>query len=464
MNIESPNLTGYIFPQSIEIEEAILSGLLNDSSAINIVGQILKPDDFYLSANRIIFEAICNLYVQNRPIELLTVNEELNRLSKLEEIGGLGHLIQISQMVANTSNIEYWSQIVLEKSQKRQMIQISTKTIKQCFEDTVYAGDIRIENNIGFELLAPRGRKISLSEMQFQIIEESTSKTVINGILSGFSKQDDITNGLRGLTVMAARPGEGKSVRAINIAKHVSKTHKVLLFTLEMSYREVVLRLMSDVNNLTVQEIERGQYNVDKVSSFDIEKHKLIIDDRATLTIDDIVGISKQCFLGETTGLIIIDYLQLITKSSLLNKNVTKNEYIGDMTRKLKILSKTIGIPIIALSQLNRGKDRKYYQLEDLRDSGEIEQDADNVIFIFRPVIHNLSTYEFNGTDIIVDPTTAIINIAKHRNGDTGIFRETFKGMFMRFEDYKEDNFTYGSVDFSETKVNQKGDPDNVPF
>ncbi|HMT77894.1 MAG TPA: replicative DNA helicase [Saprospiraceae bacterium] len=457
-------LTGMVMPQALELEEAVLGAIITDGRCMAIVSDFLRSTDFYLNANQIIYSALANLYQSGNPIDLLTVNDEVNRMGKLEEVGGVMYLIDLSNKVTSSANVEFHAKLIQDKSILREVIKVSSDGLKTAFSGEIMATELiaDITNQLEASNRVIK-RPETIAEIYAQILEEGE----IEGLKTGFKKLDEITNGLWGYVVLAAGPGEGKSVFSLNIARNVSMSGiPVVLFSLEMKKNEIIFRLMSDELNMAVRDIMANKYDPNKALRSYIPELPLHIFDNGSLTVEDMAGICKGLFKGKKQGLVIIDYLQLLTASNGGKKFGTRENEVAYISRKIKQLQMDLDIPVLALSQLSRDKNRKFYQLSDLRESGAIEQDANGVIFIYRPDTHNQTSYTLDGCEINTDKSDAIVSIGKWRLGDTGDFRMKFKGQYSRFEDFIESQTDYlkPMPELDNQIIGVRPDLNNIPF
>jgi len=280
--------------------------------------------------------------------------------------------------------------------------------------------------------------------------------------LTCYNKLNKLTLGYSGpdYTIIAAGPGEGKSTFALNQAVSIAlKQNDVLYFSLEMSEEQLIWKMLSSEFNMSVSDVRLGRFDADEAQRAKIATAKLHIYDKGGLTIDDFVGIVKMEHKAKDIKIVFIDYIQLMRVGSYSRKVTNKNDEVTIISNKIKQLAMELNIPIVVLSQLNRDKHRKQYGLSDLRDSGSLEQDADNAWFIFRPTIHNLDKYEIGSNTIHVNDETTIVTISKQRLGVTGEFEMIFKGEYSRFEDIEENKakeYNYMS--------SMKPNKDDVPF
>jgi len=455
-------IPGKILPQAIDLEEAVLGAIIVDGTSMNVVCDFLKATDFYLKGHQLIYEALINLREKGLPIDLLTTHDECNRIGKLEEIGGVNYLMTLSNRVTSSANVEYHAKLIQDKAIHRELIKSASDAIREAF----------LGEKMATELIADTVNALEASNRVFQrpeTIGESYQKILdlgeIKGLMTGFTKLDKITNGLWGYVVLAAGPGEGKSVFSLNIARNVAMSGvPVVLFSLEMKTNEILFRLMSDEMNMPVRYIMANKYNPNEALRSYIPSLPLHIFDNGSLTVDDMAALSKGVLRGKK-GLIVIDYLQLLTAGNSRKFGTRENE-VAYISRKIKQLQMELDTPVLALSQLSRDKHRRFYQLADLRESGAIEQDANGVIFIYRPDTHNQLYYPLDGEDVSCDKTDAIISIGKWRLGDTGDFRMKFRGQWSRFEDYNESgtDFVRPMPELENQIIGVKGDLNNIPF
>jgi replicative DNA helicase len=437
-------------PNNLEAERSILGAILLDDKAVLTVFEKLKTEDFYLDSHRKIFEKMLYLLSTSRPIDLVTLKEELQRANEIESIGGAAYLASLTDGLPRALNIEYYAQIVKEKSTLRRLIRISNEIMSRSYQDEELAGEIlqHAEKSIfdianqqfraGFTPIPP-----IVSDVFKQIEELSNRKAPVTGLETGFVDLDKITAGLHpsDLIIVAARPGLGKTSICLNMATHIAiRKHKsVGIFSLEMSKEQLVKRFLSSEARIDQQRINTGFLNKDdwmrlsQVSGA-LSETKIFIDDTANVSIAELRTKSRRLSLEHGLDLIIVDYLQLMTGSTS-QRYENRTLEIGQISRGLKGIAKELSIPVIAVSQLSRavesrrGDDRRP-QLSDLRESGSIEQDADIVMFIYREDMIN-PTEENNGRAELI--------VAKQRNGPTGTVNLAFSRQFTKFDNlYQE--------------------------
>jgi len=432
-------------PHSIEAEQSILGGLMLSNASFDDVSLMLGADDFYSADHRLIFQGIANLIAKSRPADFVTLSEYLRDRNELEAAGGISYLGTLVADTPGTANILAYAQIVQERSTLRAIAAFGHSATAIAYEpsgqptDVILDGidqrlfDIRQRGARGEgqpipipELLGPATRRI-----------EELSKTGggVSGVATGFRSFDEMTTGLHpgDLVVLAARPGVGKTSLALNMAENVVLVsgHPVLVFNLEMSAEQLTLRVLASVGGIPQHVLRSGRLtDHDWARLADctgrLQNAQLFIDDTPSLSVMELKSRARRCARKVPLAMIVVDYLQLM-QSSRATENRT-NE-IGEISRGLKILAKELGVPVIALSQLNRSvenRENKTPRLADLRDSGAIEQDADIVMFIHRDT-----------SVMSMDPTTSTTHaeliIAKHRNGDTGKIPLVFDGRYSRF-------------------------------
>jgi replicative DNA helicase len=445
---------GKMPPQAVDIEEAVLGALMLERDALSNVIDILKPDSFYREAHRLIFEAIVQLFNNSEPVDIKTVVHQLRRNGKLEDVGGAYYIADLTTRVNSAANIEYHARIISEQSIKRELIRISAEIQRDAYEDTVDVFNLldKAEQSL-FDVSESHIRKnydkmSDLLRMAIEEIEEKKDKTDgLTGVPSGFTALDRVTSGWQpsDLVIIAARPGMGKTAFVLSSLRNAAIDFKspVAIFSLEMSSVQLVNRLISAEAELESEKIKRGD-----LADYEWEQllHKtnklsdapIFIDDTPGLSILELRAKARRLVAQHQVSLIIIDYLQLMTGDSSKNAGGNREQEIASISRSLKGLAKELNVPVIALSQLSRavetrGGDKKP-QLSDLRESGSIEQDADMVMFLYRPEYYGITQGEdgmpLNGMGEVI--------IAKHRNGRTDTVQLKFIGKFTKFTDMDE--------------------------
>lgn len=437
-------------PQAVEIESAVLGAFMQDPQCLTNIIDILKPEVFYKEAHQIIFKAIERLFTKAEPADILTVVQELKKTGELEIAGGAFYVSQLTNRIASTANTEFHARIVLEKFIQRELIRISTDTLQHAYED----------NQDVFELLSYAEENIfSISsttiKKTFEHIKnilakslaeiESAKNQEFSGVPSGFTRLDAITGGFRktDLIILAGRPGTGKSSFAMTAARNASVLFDkaIGVFSLEMPSTQLVNRLISAEAEIDADKLRHGEINDQQWQSIHrniarLAESKIYIDDTPAISIFEFHAKAKRLKNQYNIEMIIVDYLQLMTTGSQ-NKFGNREQEVGLVSRSLKAMAKELDIPILALAQMSRSVEQrsdKRPQLSDLRDSGQIEMDADIVMFIHRPFICGIMQDE-NGMST---EGQAEIIIAKHRNGKIGSENLLFVEQFAKFMDTSE--------------------------
>ena len=453
---------GKVPPQAKELEEAVLGAIMLEKSAFDTVTEIIKPECFYVDAHRFIFEAMQSLQQKSVPIDILTVVEELKMQEKLDIVGGPYFVTKLTNSVVSTANIDAHARIVLQKFIQRELIRISGEIIGDAYEDSTDVFDLLDHSetlmfNITNNYLKKNFEDIGnvLVKTINRIDELRTKTNEISGVPSGFSKLDRVTYGWQptDLIILAARPAVGKTALALNLARnaalHPTKPTPVGFFSLEMSAAQLVQRILSAESEVPMEKISRGKledHEYQQLHSKGIKKLEIapiFIDDTAALNIFEFRAKARRLVNKHKVGLIIIDYLQLMSGTS--DKGGNREQEISNISRNLKALAKELSVPIIALSQLSRAvetrKESKMPQLSDLRESGAIEQDADMVMFIYRPEYHEINSNQ----DGESTSGETHIRIAKHRNGSLETIQLRANLAIQRFEEIDADEKRGGS-------------------
>ncbi len=430
---------GKVPPQAKDLEEAVLGAIMLEKSAFDAVVEILKPECFYVEAHQRIFRSMQSLSNKSQPIDILTVVEELRFKEELEMVGGPYYVTKLTNAVVSSANIEAHSRIILQKFIQRELIRISGEIIGDAYEDSTDVFDLLddAESKL-FEITNNHLRKNfdtidSVLVKTIQRIEDLRHKNEdITGVPSGFPSLDRVTYGWQNtdLIILAARPAVGKTAFALNLARnavlHPGKSTPVALFSLEMSAGQLVQRILAAESEIWLEKIARGKLEEHEMKQLyargiqRLSQAPLFIDDTPALNIFELRAKCRRLKNKHNIGLIIIDYLQLMSGTGE-NRNSNREQEISNISRNLKALAKELSVPIIALSQLSRavetrsaGKDgNKMPQLSDLRESGAIEQDADLVMFMYRPEYYDITQNEMGENN----RGETIVRIAKHRNG-----------------------------------------------
>ncbi len=441
--MEAEQMFERAMPHSREAEQSVLGAMMLDMECIPDVMSICKADDFYIERNRELFYALLELYNLGKPIDIVTVKEQLTLRGSFESVGGLSFVMENMNFVPTTRNVKHYAKIVAEKASLRRMIAFSEKTIEAC-----YRGDDELETIIGAaeqEIidLAQEGIKkgpVHISSLLAESVESlaklSESREDVTGISTGFIDIDKRTAGLHGseLVLIAARPGMGKTSFALNIAQNAAiHSHAtVAIFNLEMPGIQLVNRMLASESMISSENLKRGNIKDEEWEKIGeavdvLSRANIYIDDTSTITVSEIAARCRKLKMEQNLNLVVIDYIQLMSSS---RKGVSREQEIAEISRSLKVLAKDLNIPIIALSQLSRAvekRDVKEPVLSDLRESGSIEQDADMVMFLYREGYYNEASEEPNKTKCI---------FAKHRNGETGFENLTWLGEYTKFSNW----------------------------
>lgn len=444
---------GRIPPQATDLEEVVLGALMLEKEAVNEVIDILTPDAFYLDKHQKIFAAIKDLFGKSEPIDILTVTNELKQRGELEMVGGAYYISKLTNRVVSAANIEYHARIIMQKHIQRQLILISSDMIHEAFEDTsdvFYLLD-KAENNL-FQISENNLRRSydSMQDLVSKAIKEiqnaKNADDKLRGVPSGYTALDQITQGWQksDLIILVARPSMGKTAFALNLARNaaVDFHRPVAFFSLEMSSVQLVTRLISTETSLTADKLRSGdlaEYEWQQLNTkvTPLTDAPIYIDDTPQLSIFELRAKCRRLKQQHDIQMIFIDYLQLMTAKG--DKGLNREQEISTISRSLKSLAKELEIPVLALSQLSRSVEQrpgsKKPILSDLRESGAIEQDADMVMFIYRP-----EYYKDSVDDQDKPKGYSIIDIAKHRNGKLGEVELRFVGQYARFEEYEQGN------------------------
>ncbi len=448
---------GKVPPQSLELEEAVLGAcMLEKDTFAQVLEVIQSAECFYLDAHQKIYAAMRRLFDKGTPVDLLTISDELRKTNELEIVGGAYFLTRLTMAVMSSAHVEAHARIVMEKFIQRELIRISGSVIADAYEDSTDVFDLMDKAESGlYEITDKHLRKNfkSLQDVLVQTmneIDEARKKTDdLTGVPSGFKGLDQLTSGWQktDLIILAARPSVGKTAFCLNLAMNAAmnpgKEFPVAFFSLEMGAGQIVKRLLSAVTDVRLEAITRGKMADHEFIQMSqrmakLAQAKIFIDDQAALNIFELRAKCRRLKQKHDIKMIIIDYLQLMTGG---DKGGNREQEISKISRDLKALAKELDVPVIALSQLSRAvetrKESKVPQLSDLRESGAIEQDADMVMFLYRPEYHGINNDEMGET---IEGETHI-HIAKHRNGSLGVEKVRFIKEYQRFVDL-EDKFS----------------------
>jgi replicative DNA helicase len=435
---------GRVPPHDLAAEKAILSALLIDDRALDEVCAEVKAEDFYHPAHQVVYKAMVALHDDEKPVDLITLSDRLNAQKRLDAIGGTVYLGEIADFEATAANVVHHARIVRDKAVKRHLIQVATEIVEVGYEESEAAERLLdvAESKI-FDISKEKSRT-SFARLHdempgtFDYVEAIMERAGdLTGLPTGFQDVDEITGGLQPgeLIIIASRPSMGKTALALNIARNAARDHrkKVAFFSLEMTTRSLILRLLASEAKIDFSTLRKGflpksAYERLTEAGAKLSRAEIWIDDSGTATILEIKAKSRRLKAERGLDLVVVDYLQLASADGRRDR---KDLEIAEISRGLKALAKELQLPVVALSQLNRGPeqrdpDKRRPILGDLRESGAIEQDADVIAFIYREVVYKKETE---------DPNLAELIIAKQRNGPTGTVNLHFEGRYAHFED-----------------------------
>jgi replicative DNA helicase len=443
-------------PHSVEAEQAVLGGLLLDTRAWDHVADSVGAEDFYRPDHRLIFEAISELAGEGRPCDVVTVSEQLERRGQLVDAGGLAYLGTLARDTPTAANVRAYAQIVRERSLLRALISAGSEIAASVFGgEGLSARELVNQAEQRVFAIAERGARRSdgaqsvrsqMPALIDKIDEWHNNPDKMRGLATGFADFDSKTGGLRGgdLVIVAGRPSMGKTTLAINMAENVALDRNtrgsVLIFSMEMPSDQLMLRMLSSVGGVPLQDIRSGRItDQDWVritgATGQLTEARLFIDETPGLTPTELRARARRVKREHGLDLVVVDYLQLMQVHGTKENRATE---ISEISRGLKALAKELDVPVIALSQLNRSveqRENKKPVMSDLRESGAIEQDADMILFIYREEVYDKNTPRKGEADI---------DLAKHRNGETGYFKLTFQGQYTRFQNFLPESFAEG--------------------
>jgi replicative DNA helicase len=436
-------------PQAIEAEQSVLGAMLLSKDAIADVVEVLRPGDFYRPAHQLVYDAILDIYARGEPADAITVSAELTRAGQLARIGGAPYLHTLVAGVPTAANAGFYASIVAERAVLRRLVTAGTRIVQMGYETASGTSDVvgsvdEVVDRAQAEIYEVTERRTSEDYVHIESLLQSTldeidkiSSTggVGTGIPTGFHQLDEITNGLHPgqMVTVAGRPGSGKSTLAMDFARSAAiKNHKpTAIFSLEMGKLEIMMRLFSAEAGVALQNMRSGHMSDQDWTrlarrSSELAEAPLFIDDSPNLTMMEIRAKARRLRQRHDLQLIIIDYLQLMTSGKRVE---SRQQEVSEFSRAMKLLAKELDVPVVALSQLNRGPEQrtdKKPMLSDLRESGSIEQDSDVVLLVHRPDLYEPETERAGEADLI---------IAKHRNGPTATVAVAFQGRYSRFAD-----------------------------
>ena len=471
------NAYAHIQPQATEIERIVLGSLMIDKDAFSMVSEILKPETFYEPRNQKVYQAIQTLSMEDHPVDIMTVTEELKKEGTINDVGGPGYILELSSRVASSAHIEYHAKILAQKFLARQLISFSSVIETKAFDETVDVDELMQEAEGSLFEISQKNMRQDYTHIN-PVVKDAVSilqkaaanKGGLTGLSTGYTKLDDYTSGWQpsDLVIIAGRPAMGKTSFALSLAKNIAVDlqEPIAFFSLEMSNVQLVNRLISNVCEISGKKILNGQLDDEEWSRLDksisaLQNAPIYIDDTPGMSIFELRTKARRLVREKGVKIIMIDYLQLMNASGA--RFGSRQEEVSTISRSLKGLAKELNIPVLALSQLNRtvenrdGLEGKRPQLSDLRESGAIEQDADMVLFVHRPEYYRLFQDE-KGNDL---RGKAQIIIAKHRKGSTGDVLLNFKGEYTRFDNSDEMHSPIGGGEIIGSKIN--GDDNDFP-
>ena len=448
-----PNFA-HVQPQAVEIERVVLGALMVDSDAFSVVSELLNPETFYEPRHQKIYEAIRNMNMDERPVDIMTLNDELSKMGEIDKVGGVDYLMEISSQVASAAHVESHARILAEKYMQRQLIHFAGDIETKAYDSSVDVDELMQQAEGSLFQISQNNMKQDFTQVApvvksaVEILQRAASnKGGLTGIPTGYVGMDEITSGWQAsdLVIIAGRPAMGKTSFALSIAKNVAVDYGVPIgfFSLEMNNVQLVNRLISNVCEVSGRKILNGQLDPSDWERLDkrigrLTDAPIYVDDTPGLSVFELRTKARRLVREKGVKIIMIDYLQLMNANGM--KFGSRQEEVSTISRSLKGLAKELDIPVLALSQLSRnvenreGLEGKRPQLSDLRESGAIEQDADMVLFVHRPEYYHIYQDE-KGNDL---HGMAQIIIAKHRKGSTGDVLLNFRGEFTRFQDPTE--------------------------
>ncbi len=432
---------GKVPPQNVDAEMSLLGAILIDEETLADISEHVKPKDFYDRRHGIIFDAVMRLYEKNKPVDLLTLTDELKRKKELEEIGGSAYLTELTNYVPTAAHAESYAEIVAQKAVRRRLIKASGEISELGYDENTTTQELLQQAEAELFSVSDQSLKQDLVSIEsiltdsFDRMEElHRNKGQLRGVRTGYRDLDNMTAGLQrsDLIILAARPAMGKTTLVTNLAYNVATIAKqpVLFFSLEMSKEQLVDRMLADASGVDAWNIRTGNLSDEDFSKLseamgEMAEAPIYIDDTPGVSVLEMRTKARRAAHEQPLGLIIIDYLQLMQGSGRDNGN--RVQEVSEISRGLKLLARELNVPVIALSQLSRSVESRspqIPQLADLRESGSIEQDADIVMFIYREAYYNPDTERENITDLI---------ISKHRNGPVGKVELYFHPERLRF-------------------------------
>lgn len=440
-----------IMPHNIEAEQAVLGSILIDMHAQADILGLLKEDDFYSQAHRDIFSSMTKIYQNSKPVDFVTLTDQLDKDKFLDKVGGLEYITTLTNVVPSAANFKYYCDIVKGDSLRRRLILSGQRIIEDAYENEDNNNSLQFAEKEIFDISEKQGRSAlehvgepngAVKRVLDKFDKIARDPSSINGISTGFKDYDKITNGLQNsdLVLLAARPGVGKTSFAMNVLVHAATEggKKCAIFSLEMSKEQLMQRAICSLAKVSMAKALNGSMDAEEwkrvwSATKKLEQSGLYVDDSSLTTPADILAKCRRLKAKEGLDLVMIDYIQLMSSGNS-KKDQTRQNEVSEISRNLKIAAKELNVPIIALSQLSRGVESRpdhRPMLSDLRDSGAIEQDADIVLFLYNPEKYNDVPQED-------EPGTVELIIAKHRNGRTGTIKLRWIGEYTSFVNLSE--------------------------
>ena len=443
-------------PHSVEAEQAVIGGLLIDTQAWDQVGDLITAEDFYRPDHQLIFGALAELIAHGKPADVVTASGQLERSGRLEDAGGMGYLGTLARDTPTAANVRAYAEIVRERSLLRRLISAGrTITAAALANDGRAARDLVDEAEkqvfqIAEQSTGRRDGAVKVSTLLPQLIDKidawHSDPTSMRGLPTGFADFDRKTGGLRpgDLVIVAGRPSMGKTTLAMNIAEYAAVNpgtrSSVAIFSMEMPAEQLLTRMLSSIGGVPLNGIRSGQISDEDwvrvtAATSQLAEAKIFIDESPSLTPTELRARARRVAREHGLDLVVVDYLQLMQVPGTKENRATE---IAEISRGLKALAKELQVPVIALSQLNRGVEQRTEKkpvMSDLRESGAIEQDADMILLIYREEVYDKNTPKRG---------IAEIDLAKHRNGEIGMFMLTFQGQYSRFANYAADAYAEG--------------------
>lgn len=445
------NNFAHLQPQAVDVERVVLGALMIDSDAFSMVSEVLKPATFYEPRHQKIYQAIQTMNMEERPVDIMTLTDELTKMGEVDKIGGPQYLMELANNVASAAHVEAHARILAQRYMQRQLIHYAGDIETQAFDQSVDVDELMQHAEGELFQLSQNNMKQDYTQIDpvikdaVDILQRAAqNKGGLTGIPTGYQGMDDMTSGWQpsDLVIIAGRPAMGKTSFALSIAKNVAVDYHIPIgfFSLEMNNVQLVNRLISNVCEISGKKILNGQLDPSEWERLDKKLRDLTgapiyVDDTPGLSVFELRTKARRLVREKGVKLLMIDYLQLMNANGM--KFGSRQEEVSTISRSLKGLAKELNIPVLALSQLSRnvenreGLEGKRPQLSDLRESGAIEQDADMVLFVHRPEYYHIYQDE-KGNDL---HGMAQIIIAKHRKGATGDVLLNFRGEFTRFQD-----------------------------